>query len=1075
MAALPDEAAPTPGRRLAELQERVQAFWDAHDVAARALKGRANQPVFRFTEGPPTANGVPGFHHVLSRALKDVALRYRRMRGYRIESTLAGWDCHGLPVEVEVEKKHGFRSKRDIETYGVEKFCDECRGSVLEYIDTWRAMSRRLGYWLDYDRAYLTMSSRYIESVWWSLKTLFDRGLLEKGFYSLPYCPRCETPLSSHEVAQGYKELTDPSVTVWLEGRSGPTGDGDPVRLLVWTTTPWTLPANLLVAVRADLPYVGVRGEDGFVYVLAEGALPRYFPGSPTVLWRRPGHELAGWTYRPLFAWAGEAPGRYRLVLDDSVGEAEGTGLVHIAPSFGPDDHRIGEREGVGLFDPLDSKGVFTDLIPPVRGKSFKHADPVLIELLRSDGHLYRDEKIRHTYPTCWRCGTPLLYRALDSWFVRTARLRSALQEKNEQVRWIPAHMQHGRFGNFLEEVKDWALSRNRYWGTPLPIWRCANGHFTCVGSFDELARRRGSPLPGRFDPHRVETDRIVFPCPTCRSPASREPYTIDAWYDSGSSPFAQYHYPFEARGFDPAAPLDFVAEGLDQTRGWFYSLLVLATALFDRPAYRTCLVNGLVLDEAGQKMSKSRGNVLEPMALMADLGGDALRWGMYSMDYTESARASTRSIQLAAQRTLGTLLHVYEFYRSNAEVDRLPPRLKRPTPSSLLDRWLLDRLTTLVADLTTAVDAFDFRRGAQLLGDFVDVLSTWYLRRSRPRFWSEGLSPDRREAHATLSYVLFTLSHLFAPFVPFVAEFLFQETSGAGFRDGHRSIHLRRWPEPGPAPDAELAQAMEELRTWVEIGRELRQRAGVKARMPLGSLVLRTENAPRFLRLGPEAVRLLTDELNVKELRVESPSAPYRYPESDWVHRDDGEGWVALLPRTPSPEHRREGLFREIARRLQQARKELRLAFTDPIDLSLWATGELYGSALAHRPTLSRELLAPPDFPIARGEPPADARRWEIDGEVLGAQIGRRPAPAIPLRAVTARRRTDASRPNRRARSPRRPARRTGRARPPATARRRTGGRPSRTSRRGAPRRSTPARRQPRGAGAPRPRQRGR
>ncbi len=984
----PAAPTPPPAQHWVEIQHRVEKFWQDADVVSRALVLHPDGPPFRFAEGPPTANGRPHIGHALTRALKDVPLRYRRMRGYRILSPMAGWDCHGLPVELEVEKRHGFRLKRDIEAYGVDRFCEECRTSVFEYVAIWRDMSRRIGLWLDYDRPYRTMDAPYIESVWWSLKTLWDRGLIAKGFYTLPYCPRCETPLSSHEVAQGYQELTDPSIVVRLD--VPPSEDGTPRHLLIWTTTPWTLPANLLVAARADLTYLGIKGPDGHEYLLAEGAAGRYLSGPPEVLHRYAGTDLAGLAYAPLFPFAGRGDGRYRVVLDDFVGEAEGTGLVHIAPSYGPDDQRIGEREHVGFFDPLDSHGVFTDQVPPLAGKGFKGADPVLLEQLRTAGALFQEGRIRHTYPTCWRCATPLLYRAVDSWFVRTSQFREALVRNNEQVRWIPSHMQHGRFGNFLDEAKDWALSRNRYWGTPLPIWKCPAGHFTPIGSFAELATRLGAPLPPNFDPHRVQVDGLHFPCPTCGARTDREPYTIDGWYDSGSAPYAQYHYPFEPGPFDPGEPLDYIGEGLDQTRGWFYTLHVLASALFDRPAYRACLVSGLLLDDSGVKMSKSRGNVYDPIPVLQELGGDALRWAFYMSDYTESARVTPRTIQLAAQRTLGTLLHVYEFYRANAEADGLRPVTERPTPHALLDRWLLSRLDGLVQTTTEALELYDSHAAAVALTAFVDDLSTWYLRRSRPRFWSDENPADRRAAHATLSYTLWTLAHLLAPLAPFLAEHLFQELSGTPFADPHRSVHFGAWPVAGSAGNVELDQAMAELRGWAEVGRELRQRAGVKSRFPLTVMVVETDRPPAFLGLGPEARSLLQDELNIRELRLEPTGDPGRFPEADWVSRDDGKGWRAHLPRSAPPELYREGLFREAMRRLQQARKDAHLAFTDHIRLKLWATGEVALALRDHRSRLERELMVEGNLEISDADPPASAVRWDLDEGFLAAALER-------------------------------------------------------------------------------------
>lgn len=981
----PGTAAPTA----AEIQHRVLEYWERMGVPTRALPGAADGPVFRFTEGPPTANGLPHLGHAVSRALKDVQLRYRRMTGHRIVTSMGGWDCHGLPVELEIEKKLGLKSKKEIEAYGVAKFCDACRASVFETVAAWREMSRQLGYWLDYDRAYVTMAPSYIESVWWALKSLFDRQLLEKGYYVLPYCPRCETPLSSHEVAQGYREATDPSVTV----RFPVVGAADAPRryLLVWTTTPWTLPSNLLIAARADLEYVGVRAEDGSEHVLAAAALERYQPGAE-VLHRWTGTEVAGWSYTPVFPYAGPGPGRYRVVLDDMVEAAEGTGFVHIAPSFGAEDQRIGEREKVGWFDPLDSRAHFTEKVPSVRGKGFKVADPILVDQLKADGHLVRATTLRHTYPFCWRCDHALIYRAIDSWFVRTSRVTPHLVAHNASVHWVPAHLRDGRFGNFLTEAKDWALSRNRYWGTPLPVWRCDAGHFTCVGSFAELAERSGAALPSDFDPHRTGVDPITLKCGTCGAPAAREPYTIDGWFDSGSAPFAQYHYPFEPGPFDPLVPLDYVAEGLDQTRGWFYTLLVIATTLFDRPAYRACVSNGMVLDEGGRKMSKSRGNVLDPMTLLGTHGGDAVRWTFLATDFTEPMRVGETTIRQHAARTLGTVVHVAQFYRANAEANRIAPRGEPPAVTALLDRWVLSRLEGTRAEVDRSLASFDPRPGAIALRTFVDDLSTWYVRRSRPRFWSEEASDDRTAAHATLSYVLVTLARLMAPYVPYTAEHLAQEVGPGGYAAAEGSVHLAAWPAPSGRRDLDLESAMDDLRKHVETGRELRQRAGVKARQPLPTLVHFADAAPPFEALGPAGIALLTDELNVGEYRREPTAKAPDYPDGDWVIRSDEHGaprWA--LRRTPTPELRREGLVREALRRFQSTRKELGLAFTDRIEIDVAADTELRDAIEAAQWRIAKEVQADRlGFHSLPTPDEADWHRWEIDGLTLAARIHR-------------------------------------------------------------------------------------
>jgi len=970
------------------VQERVLQYWETTGVSSRALSAPAEGPLFRFTEGPPSANGSPHVGHLVARVLKDLQLRYHRMRGERIVSPMAGWDCHGLPVEIAIEKRHGLKSKKEIESYGVERFCDECRAITLEVADLWREMSRRVGYWLDYDHAYRTMDPPYIESVWWSLKQLFYRGLLEKGHYVLPYCPRCETPLASHEVAQGYREATDPSVTV----RFPLTDPATPRRsLLVWTTTPWTLPANLLVAARADLEYSVIRAEDGEELVLASAAVPRYFPHPPNVVARIPGSSFAEAGYRPPFDSAGPGPGRYRIVLDDFVTAEEGTGFVHVAPSFGPDDQRVGAREKVGVFDPLDGRGHFGDAVPLARGRGFKQADPILLHDLVERGLVFRSETIRHTYPFCWRCDTPLLYRAIDSWFVRTSRFTSELQQNNATVHWVPPYLRDGRFGNFLTEAKDWALSRNRYWGTPLPIWMCPAGHSTCAGSFAELGRLAGAPLPADFDPHRVQADRIVFPCPSCGAPSRREPYTIDAWYDSGAAPFAQFHYPFEPGPFDPAQPLDYVAEGLDQTRGWFYTLLVLSTALFHRPAYRASLTTGMVLDESNRKMSKSKDNVLDPIELLERLGADPVRWTFLTVDFTEPMRVGETTIHKTAGRTLGTLGNVVAFHLQNARADGLPPCWDRPSVSSALDRWALSRLEGTRAAVTASLDSCDPRPAALAVRELVDDLSTWYVRRSRPRFWGETTPEDRRTAHETLSFLLLRLAQVTAPLLPFTAEWVHQEVGELGYADGARSVHLGRWPGPYGERDQGLEAGMVALRELVEVGRELRHRATVKSRVPLEELVLFGEADPALLGLGAEGLLLLAQELNVSRIRRVPAAERGQFPDTDWVVREEGGRAIAALPRHPTPEQREEGLVREVGRRLQHTRKELGLAPTDRIRLTIGATGELLELLRKRSVPLAHDLQAD-SLTFVEGElPPADpVRRWDLDGIVFTATVVR-------------------------------------------------------------------------------------
>jgi isoleucyl-tRNA synthetase len=976
----------TSGVPLTEIAARVRGYWDTAGVRELALAGHPDGPVFRFTEGPPTANGVPHVGHLVSRALKDVHLRYRRMRGDHLVSPMAGWDCHGLPVELEIEKRLGLRSKKEIEAYGIARFCDACRASTLEVAAVWEEMSQRVGYWLDYRRPYLTMSAPYIESVWWSLKELHTKRLLEKGYYVLPYCPRCETPLSSHEVAQGYQDTTDPSVTIRFPLKS--PGAPRPASLLVWTTTPWTLPSNLLVAASPTVAYVGVRGKDGHEEILAEAAVARYFPNGAEVLHHYEGRELAGREYEPPFPFVGPGPGRYRVVLDAMVDPSEGTGFVHIAPSFGPEDQRIGAREGVGVFDPLDSRGVFTGAVPLVQGKWFKTADPLILADLEARGLVAESTTNKHPYPFCWRCGTALLFRAIDSWFVRTSRFTEALVRNNRSVAWVPEHLRDGRFGNFLTEAKDWALSRNRYWGTPLPVWVCPVGHATCIGSFAELEKRSGHKLPEGFDPHRVGVDPIRFPCATCGAEAVREPYTIDAWYDSGAAPFAQYHYPFEHGPFDPSAPLGFVAEGLDQTRGWFYTMLVLSTALFDRPAYQVAIANGLVLDDTGQKMSKSKGNAIEPLTLLARHGGDAVRWAFFTADYTEATKLRESDIGPSAARVLGTLFHVFAFYQQNATADGLAPSTAPPHPTGLLDRWLLSRVDGTARDVTVALEAYDPRKGAAAIRAFVEDLSTWYLRRSRPRFWSDADAADRRLANDSLSYALGTAARLLAPFTPFAAEQLHQDLYGLGFRDPTVSVHLTSWPTPTGRFDGPLETGMTALRAEVEVGRELRQRAGVKSRIPLETFAVFSDSlAP----LGTAGDKILAEELNVRVVLRMPPSSAGLFPSPMYVVRADASGTSYAMSAAPTPELHREGLVRESLRRLQQHRKDLGLDFADHVEVTIAADPGLREPLEEAKVRLASELLADSlTFATAPLEGVGDPPSWEIEGLRLSARVRR-------------------------------------------------------------------------------------
>jgi isoleucyl-tRNA synthetase len=955
-------AAPRSGSLLVAVEERVNAFWARDHIADQALSLNPTGEAFRFTEGPPTANGKPHMGHFLTRAIKDCVLRYKRMRGYRIVTSMAGWDCHGLPVELEVEKAHGWRSKKEIEAYGLANFARECRTSVRTYESLWREMSERVGYWLDYSHAYFTMDNRYIESVWWSLKQLYDHGYLEKGSYIVPYCPRCETPEAAHEVAQGYREADDPSVTIRLKLTGAPSGT-PPRYLLVWTTTPWTLPSNLALAIDPALRYVVFAGEEGSEYVMAESAFDRYYPEAaarPKVDRVLEGKELLGLTYEPPFPEVTpKGEGRHKVYPAAFVTAEDGTGIVHIAPSFGADDFALGEEHHLGFFDPLDSSGRFTKAVPLVEGKSFKGADPILSKDLRERSVLWKEERLLHTYPFCYRCGHALIYRALETWFIRTHLATEKLMANNGTVLWVPSHIKNGRFGNFVAEGKDWALSRNRYWGTPLPIWNCPRGHAFAVGAFEELARLAGQPLPADFDAHKPFVDELVLRCPEHGERLLREPYVIDCWYDSGSAPFAQYHHPFEKDPrFDPAQPLDFVAEGLDQTRGWFYSLLVNATLLFDRPAYKSLIVNGMVLDEKGQKQSKSKGNVSDPMVLMATLGADPGRMAMYLGPYTEPMRFSDHIVKTTGAHMLSTLVNVAEFYRENREADQYVFSGEIPHPEGILDRWLLSRLQALSETVSTSLDALDLHTAAASVDRFVEELSTWYLRRSRQRFWNEVQSPDREAAYATLSFTLETLARIVAPLAPHVAEHVYQTATGSDYREGAGSVHLEPWPALVGLRNPPLDEAMHKVLEVVEAGRNLRMKVSVKQRIPLAELVVAGFSAEDRQILGDSLRELLEGELNLKNVTLLSKEefAVRTFPEAEWAVLATDQQFTVALSRNPSRALVLEGLSREMVRRIQTVRKEMKLRYTDQVSARLYLGPNLLEALAVYRERIEKE-----------------------------------------------------------------------------------------------------------------------
>ena len=847
-----------------ELWERIRAF-------EKSVERRPKDNPFVFYEGPPTANGRPGFHHALARAFKDLIPRYKTMRGYRVERK-GGWDCHGLPVELQVEKELGLSGKNDVEHYGIEEFNRLCRESVFRYVEEWREMSARLGFWVDMDGAYWTLNNAYIESVWWALKSLYEKDLLYEGYKVTAHCPRDQTSLSSAEVAMGYETVTDPSVYVKL-----PLVSEENTSLLIWTTTPWTLVSNTAVAANPQVEYATVE-VDGERLILARDLLPQALgEGDHKVLETRKGSELEGLKYQRAFDYVPveETPNLFSVVLGDYVTTTEGTGLVHTAPAYGEDDARTGRRYDLPTIHPVRPDGTFDERVEPFTGVFVKDADQGLLDELRTDGLLFRAEEYEHAYPHCWRCGTPLLYYAKKAWYARTTAVLDDLLRENENINWVPEHVKWGRFGDWLRNNVDWALSRERYWGTPLPIWRCAEGHVTVVGSVKELEKLSVNDLPD--DLHRPYVDDVKVRCGECELEAVRVPEVLDAWFDSGSMPFAQRHYPFdETQGdFGRHFPADFISEGVDQTRGWFYSLLAASTMLFGRSSYRTCMVLGHVLDPEGKKMSKSRGNVIDPWKIFKKQGADALRWALYTATSPGNPRRfSEEQVDEAVRKHLLTLWNTYAFFVTYARIDSFDPQSDYVSPQerSLMDRWALSELQLTTRTVAERLDAYDVTAAGRALGEFVDELSNWYVRRSRRRFWKGEDDLDKKSAHSTLYECLVAVAKLSAPFTPFVSETLYQNLVVNAADDAPESVHLADWPEvDGALVDERLSKHMAAARRVVNLGRAARNAAAIKTRQPLREVVVvpeAAEGSPEF-REGVESLKeIVLDELNVKELR---------------------------------------------------------------------------------------------------------------------------------------------------------------------------------------------------------------
>jgi len=1009
---------------LPQLENQVLSFWKDHHIFEKSVEARRGAEQFTLYEGPPTANGSPGIHHVLSRVFKDIIPRYKTMKGLYAPRK-AGWDTHGLPVELEIEKMLGFTSKAQIEDYGIARFNAHCRESVFSYLKEWEAMTERIGFWVDMEHPYITLDNSYIESCWWALKQLWDKGLVYQGYKVTPHCPRCGTSLSSHEVALGYRDdAQDPSVYIkfkvaksvykspgFLEKLRKGYGDREadfvkwlidltgekPVYLVAWTTTPWTLPGNTALAVAADAEY-GIVEVDEEYLILASVRLGKVGLGDAPLVAKVTGSDLVELRYEPLFnpfdfgvtvtrmdtsekdgqpssnvKWKQLASFNYPVIAGDFVSLEDGTGIVHMAPAYGEVDYDAGARKGLDFVHPVDLQGEFTGNYP-FSGRFVKDADPLIVEDLGERGLLYRSDTIRHTYPFCWRCEAPLLYYAKRTWYIGTSREKEALVLGNAKINWYPEHIKYGRFGDWLENNVDWAFSRERYWGTPLNIWSCSScGAYECVGGIDELKAK--PDLKGLVEPldlHRPFVDGITFACSKCSGEMKRQTEVIDCWFDSGAMPMAQWHYPFEnCDDFDRSFPADFICEAVDQTRGWFYSLHAISTLLFGRPCFENVICLGHILDAEGEKMSKAKGNVVDPWAMLESYGADATRWYLITSSLAGNLRRFSGNIVAEVMRNfLFTLWNTYSFFIIYANIDQFDPKLPASPSLTDLDRWVMSRLNELIADVDNALDNYDPTTAGRRIETFVDELSNWYVRRSRRRFWKSQSDADKLAAYTTLYHCLVTLSKLLAPFIPFVAEEIYRNLVCSADSEAVESVHLTDFPIADRAQiDTQLVDATRLAMTVCSLGRAARAKAGIKVRQPLSRVLVKVRSAAERDGLQRLASQIL-DELNVKE--VEFAEGELTGDERGYALAEEGDYWVAVATEISS-ELKAEGIAREVVRRLQTMRRSAGLDIADYI-VTYYQGGDIVQQVMTefadyiNQETLSRELVSapPPDSSYA-------------------------------------------------------------------------------------------------------------
>ena len=1016
------------------VEQSIIQFWRDNNIFEKSMEQhRGNEP-FVFLEGPPTANGLPHPGHVLTRAIKDMVLRYKTMQGFYV-ARKGGWDTHGLPVEIEVEKSLGLEEKQEIEEYGIERFNEQCQESVFRYEEAWKDMTERVGFWLDMEHPYITLKNDYIESVWWSLKQAWNRGLLTRGHRVTPYCPRCGTTLSSHEVAQGYEEVTDPSIYIKFKVK-----DSDAF-LLAWTTTPWTLISNVALAVHPDELYVKIeyRGE---ALILAEERAVALFEGDEyRMLDAWTGEELVGMEYEPLYCYVEPEKPAWRVISAGYVTMDDGTGVVHIAPAFGEEDYEAGKEHDLPVVQLVREDGTFPPEVDKWAGEFVKDADPGIIADLEERGLLLASHDYTHQYPFCWRCNSPLLYYAIESWFITMSKLREELMENNEHIDWYPEHLKHGRFGGFIEEARDWSLSRNRYWGTPLPIWTCCScDHEICVGSVEEL-REYAEEVPAEYNLHRPFVDELELHCPECGGAMTREPDVIDAWYDSGSAFFAQWHYPFENQDtFKENFPADFICEAIDQTRGWFYSSLAISTLTFDSHSYEQVVSLGLILDREGQKMSKKDRNYVSPNEIFDREGADAMRWYLISASAPWSPkRFYEEVVREALGKFLLTLWNVYSFYDTYASLDSFIYHEHdiEPAERSILDRWMLSRLHSVTGEVQAYIEQFELHKAARLIEDFVvNDISNWYIRNSRKRFWLEEENPDKLAGYMTIYEVLETLSRLVAPFVPFISEHIYRNLKqhfAAGVEP--ESVHLCDYPiRAEHLVDATLEAQMAQAREITEVARSLRAQHDIKLRYPLATAVIIGDDLS-------DLASLLKNEVNVKEIAFEDSLEPYlqcvakpnfsvlgpklkdRVNEVATVIENtspgelpgttvdlDGDTYTIVEDDFTVQEQERqgyaietigdvhvvlsleqtdallaEGFARELVRRIQEMRKELDLDMEERIATTVGIDGSRIKGWTDYIKTETRS------DELVLGSVNGDlTREWNIDGETISIGIGR-------------------------------------------------------------------------------------